>query len=51
MLALFALAFVSGALTWVSKNVWQSRARTRACAAVAIVSTAAFAILAWTVLP
>ncbi|MGQ9583236.1 MAG: hypothetical protein ACUVV6_06960 [Thermoplasmatota archaeon] len=51
MAVLLALAFLFGFLTWVSRVVWQSWARTGACAVVAIASTVALAALAWTVLP
>ena len=50
MAALFVVAFVFGVLTWVSRHVWQSPARTRACAIVAIISTLIFTAMAWSVL-
>ncbi len=40
-----ALALGFGLLTWVSKNVWQSRRRTQLFALLAIASTVAFVAL------
>lgn len=40
-----ALSMGFGLLTWVSKNVWQDRSRTRLCALLGVASTIAFVSL------
>ena len=42
MALLLALSMGFGLLTWVSRNVWQSRPRTQLFAVLAIASTLAF---------
>jgi Flp pilus assembly protein CpaB len=51
MAILLAAAMAFGLLTWVSKNVWRSRARTNLCALAGIGSTLGFVALALVVLP
>ena len=48
---LFAMAFVFGVLTWISKNVWQDRRRTSIFAALGIASTIVFVALVLVVVP
>lgn len=38
----FTIAFISGFLTWVSKNVWQDRERTKIFAIIGIIATIIF---------
>jgi hypothetical protein len=40
-----ALSMGFGLLTWVSRNVWQDRSRTRLCALLGVASTIAFVSL------
>jgi len=51
MAMLFVVAMASGLLTWISKNVWRSRARTNLFALVGIGSTLGFVALAMVALP
>ena len=50
-LLLFVVAFISGILTWISKNVWQDRLGTSVFAALGIASTIAFVGLVLVVMP
>jgi len=51
-MALFlAMALGFGFLTWVSRNVWQSRPRTRLFALFGVGSTLAFVLLVMVVVP
>lgn len=51
MAVLFLFAMASGLLTWISKNVWRSAARTRLFAVIGVGSTIGFVALAMAVLP
>ncbi len=43
----FIIAFVSGFLAWIAKNVWRDRERTNLFAMIGIISALAFMIWAW----
>lgn len=51
LLLFFALAVGFGLLTWISRNVWQSKPKTQLFALLGVVSTTAFVILVMVVLP
>jgi hypothetical protein len=51
LILFLALALGLGFLTWVSRNVWQSRPRTQLFGLLAILSTVAFVALAMLVVP
>ena len=51
MALLFVVAMASGLLTWISRNVWRSRARTGLFAVIGIGSTIGFVIMVMVVIP
>ena len=51
LLLFLALSLGFGMLTWISRNVWQSKPRTQLFALLGVVSTAIFVILVMVVLP
>jgi len=51
MALLFVIAMASGLLTWISKNVWRSRTRTGIFAAIGVLSTLGFVVVAMVIVP